>query len=91
MMAKGSTDQATEGRHYYSSMRILKESFNALVQYSSEKAMFGNGDDFSEIKNVILNLRKESTSANLQAVIQHFFFEVLVEKFWMTKKVLNLK
>ena len=57
-------------------MRILKESFNALVQYSFEKAMLENGDDFSEIKNVILNLRKETTSANLEAVLQHFTFQV---------------
>ena len=42
--------------------------------------MLENGDDFSEIKNVILNLRKETTSANLEAVLQHFSFEVLVEK-----------
>ena len=80
VIAKGSADQAIEGRHYYRSMRILKESFNALVQYSFEKAMLENGDDFSEIKNVILNLRKETTSANLEAVLQHFSFEVVVEK-----------
>ena len=76
VIAKGSADQAIEGRHYYRSMRILKESFNALVQYSFEKAMLENGDDFSEIKNVILNLRKETTSANLEAVLQHFTFQV---------------
>ena len=80
MIAKGSADQAIEGRHYYRSMRIIKENFNALVQYSFEKAMLENRDDFSEIKNVILNLRKETTSANLEAVLQHFSFEVLVEK-----------
>ena len=86
VIAKGSADQAIEGRHYYRSMRILKESFNALVQYSFEKAMLENGDDFSEIKNVILNLRKETTSANLEAVLQHFSFEVLVEKILDDKK-----
>ena len=76
VIAKDSLDQAIEGRHYYRSMRILKESFNALVQYSFEKAMLENGDDFSEIKNVILNLRKETTSANLEAVLQYFSFKV---------------
>ena len=91
MIPKGSADQAVEGRHYYQSMRILKESFNALVQYSFEKAMLENGDDFSEIENVTLSLRKETTSVNLEAVLQHFSIEVLVKKFWMTKKVLNLK
>ena len=30
-IAKGSANQAIEGRHCYRSMRILKESFNALV------------------------------------------------------------
>ena len=30
-IAKGTPDQAIEGRHCYRSMRILKESFNALV------------------------------------------------------------
>ena len=86
VIAKGSADQAIEGRHYYRSMRMLKESLNALVQYSFEKAMLENGDDFSEIKNVILNLRKETTSANLEAVLQHFSFEVLVEKILDDKK-----
>ena len=42
MVAKGSADQAIEGRHYYGSMRVLKESFNALVQYSFEKTMLEN-------------------------------------------------
>ena len=55
-------------------MRTLKESYNALVQYSFEKTMLENGDYFSEIKNVILNLRIETTSANLEAVLQHFSF-----------------
>ena len=67
-------------------MRILKGSFNALVQYSFEKTMLENRDDFSEIKNVILNLRREATSANLEAVLQHFPFEVLVEKTLDDKK-----
>ena len=75
VIAKGSIDQAIEGRHYYWSMRILKESFNALVQYSFKKTIFENGDNFSEIKNVILNLRKETTSANLEAVLQHISFD----------------
>ena len=61
VIAKGSVDQAIKGRHYYRSMGILKESFNALVQHSLEKAMLKNGDGFSEIINVILNLRKEAT------------------------------
>ena len=69
VIAKGSADQAIEGRHYYRSMRILKESFNALVQYSFKNAMLENRNDFSEIKNVILNLRKETTSANLEPVL----------------------
>ena len=72
VIAKGSADQAIEGRHYYRSMRMLKESFNVLVQYSFEKAMLENGVDFSEIKNVILNLRKITTSANLDSLTAHF-------------------
>ena len=41
---------------------------------------------FSEIKNVISNLRKETTLANIEAVLQHFSFEVLVEKSLASKK-----
>ena len=48
--------------------------------------MIENGDDFSERKNVILNLRKETTSANVEAVLQHFSFKVLVEKVLDDKK-----
>ena len=76
MIEKGSIDQPIEGRHYYPSMRILRESFNALVQYSFKKTMLKNGENFSEIQNMILNLRKETTSANLEAVLQHLSFEV---------------
>ena len=47
--------------------------------------MLENRDDFSEIKKVILNLRKETT-ANLEAVLQHFSFEVLVEQILDDKK-----
>ena len=57
VIAKGSVDQAIEGRHYYRSMKTLKESFNALVHYSFGKAMLENRDNFSGIKNVTLNLR----------------------------------
>ena len=39
VIVKDSADQAIEGRYYYRSMRILKECFNALVQYSFEKAI----------------------------------------------------
>ena len=72
-------------------MRILKKSFNALVQYSFEKAMLKNGDNFSQIKNVTLNLRKETTSANLEAFLQHFSFEVLVAKILDDKKDIQSK
>ena len=37
VIAKGSADQAIKGKHYYRSMRIRKESFNALIQYSFKK------------------------------------------------------
>ena len=37
-------------------------------------------------EQVTLNLRKETTSANLEAVLQHFSFEVLVEKILDDKK-----
>ena len=47
--------------------------------------MLENRDDFSEIKNVTLNSRKEKT-ANLEAVLQYSSFEVLVEKILDDKK-----
>ena len=48
--------------------------------------MLENGDDFSEIKNVTLNLRKETASADVEAVLQYFLFDVLVEKILDDKK-----
>ena len=35
-IAKRSTEQAFEGRHYYRSMRLHKECFDALVQFRVE-------------------------------------------------------
>ena len=48
--------------------------------------MIENGDDFSERKNVILNWRKGTTPANVEAVLQHFSFDVLVENILDDKK-----
>ena len=36
-IAEGSIGQAFEGRHYHRSMRMHKESFDALVQFLIEK------------------------------------------------------
>ena len=36
-IAEGSINQAFEGRHYYQSMRMHKECFDALVQFCIEK------------------------------------------------------
>ena len=40
VIADGSVDMAVEGRHYYRCMRVLKESFNALIQYRVEGETF---------------------------------------------------
>lgn len=37
IIASGSADQAFEGRHYYRSMRVHKECFDALVQFKVEE------------------------------------------------------
>ena len=36
VIASGSVDQALEGRHYFRSMRLRKECFDALVQFRIE-------------------------------------------------------
>ena len=66
IIAEGSADMALEERHYYRNMRLLKESFSALVQYRVEN--FTNnyknlGEEFQ------LRLENISNEASIDEVI----------------------
>eukprot|EP00794_Sanderia_malayensis_P019365 gene19365-21285_t len=41
VIAEGSSYAAIEGRHYYTNMQLLKESFNSLIQFWSKEALEG--------------------------------------------------
>ena len=57
-IAGGSVDQAFEGRHYFRSMRIHKELFDALIQYRFEDIQRSTGGISEGLYSVLINLRK---------------------------------
>ena len=54
-IAQGSSSQAFEGRHYFRSMRIHKEAFDALVQHRVEHIT----DNFNSVNRTLLSMLKE--------------------------------
>ena len=54
-IAEGSSSQAFEGRHYFRSMRVHKEGFDALAQYKIENLT----DNYKNIDENLLNMLKQ--------------------------------
>ena len=79
-IAKGSSEQAFEGRHYYRSMRVHKECFDALVQYRIEKITNGHMDIESNLMSSLSNLRQNPNPSSLEEVIKLDSFSSLVGK-----------
>ena len=80
IIAKGSANQAFEGRHYYRCLRVHKECFDALVQLRIE----GLTNDFSSTSANLLAklraLRRGPTSNSLLNVMESPEFDELCRK-----------
>ncbi len=75
IIAAGSVDKAFEGKHYYRCMRILKESFDALIQYQAEQLSTNYANISDDLRKKLTSLRANPSSETLQAVIQLQTFE----------------
>eukprot|EP00794_Sanderia_malayensis_P019366 gene19366-21286_t len=63
VIAEGSSYAAIEGRHYYTNMQLLKESFNSLIQFWSKEALEGNARDISTGKEIVAQVVQDIISA----------------------------
>ena len=76
VIAEGSSVQAIEGKHYFRSLRLHKQSFEALLRYrlNNQVNMDQLGDSFKEC---ISTLRKEPNPENLRSLMEQKEFQVL--------------
>ena len=80
VIAKGSSDQAFEGRHYYRCLRVHKESFDALVQLRVENLTDNHRSTPPELMAKLQTLRKSPSSKSLKDVIECPSFETLYRR-----------
>ena len=78
-IARGSADQAFEGRHYFRSMRVHKECFDALVQFRIDKIYNGLQDIEEGLLEKIKLLRMNPSPTSLDRVLQENEFDKLVD------------
>ena len=83
VVAEGSVDQASEGRHYYRSIRLHKQSFEALLRYRIVKhcdiSLFN--EDF---KLALELLRCDPTPENLDRLMGLDMFNLLCDEMLTT-------
>eukprot|EP00112_Aurelia_sp_Birch-Aquarium-sp1_P023401 Seg6964.2 transcript_id=Seg6964.2/GoldUCD/mRNA.D3Y31 product="hypothetical protein" protein_id=Seg6964.2/GoldUCD/D3Y31 len=78
IIASGSADQAFEGRHYYRSMRIHKEVFDALVQFKIAEATQSHTKTEPEFLSSLVALRKDPSPCTVEKVIESPGFNILL-------------
>ena len=76
-IASGSADKACEGNHYYRSMRLHKEGFDALVQYRTEQITEKYTKVDTDLLKNLKELRGQPSTAALHAVTCMESFKVL--------------
>ena len=70
VIAKGSSDQAFEGRHCYRCLRVHKESFDALVQLRVESLTNNYKSISPDLLNCLKKLRQCPSAESLESVIE---------------------
>ena len=78
-IAMGSADQCAEGRHYSRSIRLHKQSYEALMRYRIEEfALFSAMDE--KLRKQIEILRRNISPENLNTVIEMEEFDTIYMK-----------
>ena len=84
----GSAEKADEGRHYSRSIRLHKQSFEALVRYRIQEET--KLDTLSEeMKRALKNLREEPCSTHLNALFLNKDFGVFCRNVLSTKGTMS--
>ena len=84
VISEGSADMALEGRHYCSNMRLIKESFNALIQHRVKSLT----EDLTCVNNELLDnlqrLRDNPSLENVDLIISSNTFNDLYNRIFKT-------
>ena len=86
VIAKGSADQAFEGRHYYRCLRMHKECFDALVQQRIETITKGFSLMDPALLAAVKSLRKNPNSKTFEIVMSQPSLDSLVEDITVYKQ-----
>ena len=78
-IAGGSAEQAFEGRHYYRSMRVRKECFDAVIQYRIENLTGGLSKLSSTLLEAMRSVRVNPSTVTLQNLMHLQEFEDIVD------------
>eukprot|EP00795_Rhopilema_esculentum_P014823 gene14823-5939_t len=70
VIASGSVDQALEGRHYFHSMQLLKECFDALGQFRIEDLTGTYSNTDVELLSALKMLRKNPSASSINDVMK---------------------
>ena len=78
IIAEGSLDKAMDGRHYHRSVRLHKQSFEALLHFRIKQLTTVHVLD-NDLKESVAALRVKQSSATLASVLAQPAFQLLVE------------
>ena len=76
-IAAGSADKAVNGMHYYRNMRLMKESFDALVQYRVDEITNAYCETDQELLENLRCLRRDPSPQSLQTILSMEAFQRL--------------
>ena len=71
--AEGSAEKAMDGRHYYRSVRLHKQSFEVLLRYGLQN-LITMSDLGKQVKTYMAEMMTRPSAATLAALIDHSDF-----------------
>ena len=80
VIASGSADKAAEGNHYYRSMRLHKETFNALIHFRAESLTSNFTMMNVELLSRLQSLQRQPNAENLKVILDSNSFTQLFEQ-----------
>ena len=80
VIASGSPEKAAEGNHHHMSMRLHKETFNALIQFRAENLTSNCTMMNVELLSQLQSLQRQPNSENLKVIIDSNSFTQLFEQ-----------
>ena len=79
-IVSGSADKAAEGHHYYRSMRLHKETFNALIKFRAESLTSNFTMMNVELLSQLQSLQRQPNAENLKIILDSNSFSQQFEQ-----------